>query len=117
MTPPRWLAVILWWIACFIAAIWLALLLSGCAPYWVKDTEPVPIKGVVKVASTLPYCRQDRLGCFFDGVVYVRRDLSAEMADCVQTHEVRHANGWSHDPSPAFFLDCGDGTIFTEAMK
>ena len=108
------LRAILWWIACFIAAIWLALLMTGCTPYWVRDAEPVPVFAVVEV--DLVECGgllADNLGCAHrsTGLIQIKRGLTQYVRDCIEAHERKHLAGWSHDVGRPLAIDCGDGRI------
>src|SRR3990167_10267863 len=72
------LRAVLYWIACFLASIYLALLLAGCStvPYWVKDVEPVPVFAVIEVDYVR--CADDAMnivGCanHLTGLIQIKR--------------------------------------------
>src|SRR3990167_8407647 len=106
-----------YWIACFLASVYLALLLAGCStvPYWVQDVKPVTVFAVIEVNYVR--CGDDAMnivGCanHLTGLIQIKR--GHPLRDCIETHERKHLAGWSHPanaPLPLAF-DCGDGRIY-----
>lgn len=79
-----------------LAGALLAVMVSGCATYWIQTHAPVPVLAVIEVDHP---CRHDWLGCanYGQGVLEIKRGLSAEQRECVIAHELKHFAGWSHD--------------------
>lgn len=123
MKIPHRIGAYAWWTVRFIAAIYTALLLTGCthAPYWtlgmmgVKHAPPM-----VVITHSIP-CQANWIGCYDPNynVVYIRAGLSPALEACVLSHELKHAKGWAHPVGPQLTYDCGDGSWITalEDMK
>ena len=108
------------------------LLIFGCATftdpihypsdpnYWIKDRDARAVAAVIEKPDTTMYCTGQEAvqgfinyGCFFTdfGLIYIRSDMSPERKACVLSHELKHAQGWSHPKfASAPYIDCGDGT-------
>jgi hypothetical protein len=93
-------------------------LLSGCAtqgPYWVySGRAPIEIKEIRFVDYP---CGRRLDGCakLSEGIMELRRGMTAAQIQCVKRHEEQHFAGLDHpsyNEMPHFSTDCGDGTAW-----
>ncbi len=112
------LRAILWWIACFLAAVLCGLILAGCfsTPYWVLDSDPVPIRAIIHVDAVIcgGATSQDYYGCADRETGIIQISKQHPYPECSEMHERKHMAGWSHPENAplARAFDCGDGRIY-----
>lgn len=116
MQPNRRLREFLIWLAAApvitVAAITLAVLLSGCASYWYHDPALTGFKELPTQTSTeaelLAMCGS-RKGCtkFNTAFRVVQSFLVAGAGNCAVAHEGSHRAGWMHDGREVYKEDCG----------
>ena len=96
-----------------LAQLALAILLSGCASeiYWKPSRLPAKDGPPTEASVWRMPCGIDPLGCYDwnTHTIYLRADLSGPLLECVRSHEIRHAQGYSHDKRSTFYYDCGNG--------
>lgn len=93
----------------------LALCLTGCSPYWVKDHDPVEVKSVHYVNNIA--CQDawgvvqvgEALGCanYLTGEITILNTMNPQDKECVLQHELAHFKGWSHDGRQQYAISCG----------
>ena len=111
MRPPRRIP---WpWIVLLTGLFGIVLIgLTGCASsYWVKTRDPVLVLAIHEVSN--PCGRTDLDGCFMPsfGTIEIKKGLHQLLRDCVLAHEMKHAEGYTHEEIKGFSTDCGDGRI------
>ena len=100
--PPRWLAIILYWVASVMLALVAGLMLGGCATeqYWFRDAPGVPHRRTA-IVQALPQACQAAFGAWGcvdrdDGTVYLLDSIPDDWRDCIIAHERTHLDGWNH---------------------
>ena len=102
MTPPRWLAIILYWVAAALLALVAGLMLGGCATeqYWFRDAPGVPHRATLVVSELPPVCGYalNLWGCAdrSTGTIYMLGSVPDDWRDCIIAHERTHLDGWNH---------------------
>lgn len=108
-----------------IGALWLlVLVLVGCSslPYWIQGAHRENVLSVDRVAfEDFPRgCNRpfEIHGCtVFTGSwarIYVVKGLHPAYDRCIEIHERQHAAGRHHPIIQLPYVDCGDGTFFTQ---
>ncbi len=90
----------------------LALLLTACETYWVKDQPAMVVVQTKYVAAPCGHLDWD--GCtrrndpFNDAAtIEIKRGLDKATEACVHEHELYHAQGYDHPDWVQERLDCG----------
>ncbi len=90
-----------------------ALALSSCATdaYWTQVREPMPANYVQLFEGGIdgkPLLGRSDLA---RETVLLRNGMGWNCVKCTMGHELKHFAGFDHSDSPAFMIDCGDGTM------
>ena len=97
----------------------IALLLSGCSPYWVKSREPaidVSVKYYetekeIEKAYSKGTGKALKAGEHMYGFAVITSGICfvhvLRNDACGLRHELAHCQGWEHDDRGAFVKDCG----------
>lgn len=99
--PPRWLAIILYWVASVMLALVAGLMLGGCATeqYWFRDAPGVQHRRTAIVRTLPPACLALNAWACADrstGTIYLLGSVPEDWRDCVIEHERTHLHGWNH---------------------
>lgn len=97
-----------------IAVVAVAAALTGCAePYWQKTHDAIPVRAVVERHNPGNVPGGQLLGYAnrAAGIIEIRRGLSPRLRKCIESHERRHFEGYTHGIGQHFAIDCGDGTM------
>lgn len=94
-----------------LITLWV-LLLTGCSPYWIKSSEPLPLcfaPVMVKEPMQCAYAHSAN-GCthrFPTCAIVIVREGSPQETTCRLNHEMAHVAGWNHDERDTYREDCG----------